>query len=141
MAQERRVALTGLDDLSAGGDADARGIQEQTGHHGGIEGRSAAGLVLVGGMDLGETGRGEDIDQEEYQVIVRELGGRRVGLLGIEFGCPGTIGFAARVFMTGLRCGWGRSVVFQSSVLNADFRGGKSTDISRVSGRRCRDHR
>jgi hypothetical protein len=31
--------------------------------------------------------------------------------------------------------------ISELSLFNADFRGGKSTDISRVSGRRCRDHR
>ena len=44
-------------------------------------------------MDLGEIELGNDIDQEEDQVIVRELGGRCVGLVGVKFGSPGTIGF------------------------------------------------
>ena len=71
----------GLGDLSAGEDADAIGIQEQTGHHGRIEGRGVAGLVLVGGMDAEKVELGDDIDQVEDQVIVRELGGRRVACL------------------------------------------------------------
>ena len=94
--QERQVALTGPGDLSAGEDADAIGIQQQTDHHGRIEGRGAGGLVLVGGMDLGKIELGDDVDQEEDQVILRELGGRCVGLVGVKFGCPGTIGFGTR---------------------------------------------
>ena len=94
--QERQVALTGLGDLPAGEDADAIAIQQQTDHHGRIEGRGPAGLVLVGGMDLGKIELGDDIDQEEDQVILRQLGGRCVGLVGVKFGCPGTIGFGTR---------------------------------------------
>ena len=62
----------------------------------GSRGVSAAGLVLVGGMDLGEIELGDNIDQEEDQVILRELGGGCVGLVGVKFGCPGTIGFGTR---------------------------------------------
>ena len=47
-------------------------------------------------MDLGEIEPGDDIDQEEDEVIVGELAGRGVGLLGVEFGSPGTIGLGAR---------------------------------------------
>ncbi len=47
-------------------------------------------------MDLGEIELGDNIDQEEDQVILRELGGRCVGLVGVKFGCPGTIGFGTR---------------------------------------------
>jgi len=47
-------------------------------------------------MDLGEVELGDGIEEEEDEVILRELGGGRVGLLRIEFGVPGTIGFAAR---------------------------------------------
>lgn len=46
-------------------------------------------------MDRGEIELGDDVDEEEDQVIVRQLGGRGVGLLGVEFGSPGTIGFGA----------------------------------------------
>ena len=94
--QERQVAFAGPGDLAAGEDADAVGVEEQTDHHGGIERRGAAGLVLVDGMDRGEIELGDDIEEEEDEVILRELGGRGVGLVGVEFGGPGTIGFAAR---------------------------------------------
>lgn len=94
--QERQVALTGPGDLSAGEDPDTRGREEPTNHHGRIEGRGTAGLVVVGGMDLGEIELGDNIAQEEDQVLLRELGGGCVGLVGVKFGCPGTIGFGTR---------------------------------------------
>src|SRR5271167_2555004 len=93
--QEGQVALTRPGNLSAGEDADAIGIQEQTDHHDGIEGRGAAGLVLVGGMDPREIERGDDIDQEEHEVVLRELGGGGVGPLGVELRCPRAIRFGA----------------------------------------------
>jgi len=62
----------------------------------GSNGGGAAGLVLVDGMDRREIELGDDIEQEEDEVILRELGGGGVGLLGVEFRGPGTIGFAAR---------------------------------------------
>src|SRR5271166_1161356 len=93
--QEGQVALTGPGNLSAGEDADAIGIQQQTDHHDGIEGRGAAGLVLVGGMDPREIERGDDIDQEEHEVVLRELGGGGVGPLGVELRCPRAIRFGA----------------------------------------------
>ena len=68
MARNARLRSTGPGDLAAGEDPDTIGIEEQTDHHGRIEGRGAAGLVLVGGMDLGEIELGDNIDQEEDQV-------------------------------------------------------------------------
>src|ERR1700682_4641948 len=94
--QERQVAFTSLSDLAAGKDADAVGVEEQADHHGRIERRGAAGFVLVEGMDRGEIEPGDDIEEEEDEVILRELGGGGVGLLGVEIGGPGAIGFAAR---------------------------------------------
>jgi hypothetical protein len=47
-------------------------------------------------VDLGEVEPGDDIEEEEDQVILRELGGGCVGLVGVGLGVPGTIGFAAR---------------------------------------------
>jgi hypothetical protein len=47
-------------------------------------------------MDRSEIELGYDIEEEEDEVILRELGGGSVGLLSVEFGGPGTIGFAAR---------------------------------------------
>ena len=86
--QEGEVALAGQGDLSAGEDADAVGVQEQAGHQGGVEGRGAAGLVLVAGVELGEVEPGDDIEEEEDQVILRELGGGCVGLVGVGLGGP-----------------------------------------------------
>ena len=88
--QERQVALTAWAIFRLEKNADAIAIQQQTDPHGRIEGRGAAGLVLVGGMDLGKIELGDDVDQEADQVILRELGGRCVGLVGVTFGCPGT---------------------------------------------------
>ena len=62
----------------------------------GSKGGGAAGLVLVAGMDRGEIERGDDIEEKEDEVILRELGSGGVGLLGVEIGGPGAIGFAAR---------------------------------------------
>jgi len=42
-------------------------------------------------MDRSEIELGYDIEEEEDEVILRELGGGSVGLLGVEFGGPGTI--------------------------------------------------
>src|SRR3954453_18262637 len=61
----------------------------------GSNGGGATGLVLVRGMDPGEIEPGDDIDQEEDQVILRELGGRGAGLLSVELGVPRAIGFGA----------------------------------------------
>ena len=87
--QEGEVAFAGQGDLAAGEDADAVGVEQQTGHHGGIEGRGAAGLVLVEGIDPGEVEVGDDIEEEEDEVVLRELGGGGVGLLGVGFGVQG----------------------------------------------------
>ena len=44
-------------------------------------------------MDPGEVEPGDDIDEEEDEVILRKSGGRGMGLLGVEFGAPGAISF------------------------------------------------
>jgi hypothetical protein len=46
-------------------------------------------------MDPREIERGDDIDQEEHEVVLRELGGGGVGLLGVELRCPRAIRFGA----------------------------------------------
>ena len=63
-----QVALTGLADLSAGGDADAVGVEEQAGPHGGIEGRGTTGLASVGGWIREGSSNGDYIEQGEDQV-------------------------------------------------------------------------
>ena len=71
------------------------------------------GSRLGRGHGSGEIELGDDIEEEEDEVILRELGGRGVGLVGVEFGGPGTIGFAARGVHDRSRMRIGRSVGFE----------------------------
>jgi hypothetical protein len=50
---------------------------------------------LVEGVDRREIELGDDIQEEEDEVILWELGGGGVGLVGITFGIPRAIGFAS----------------------------------------------
>ncbi len=66
--QEGEVAFAGLGDLAAGIDADAIGVEQQTNEHRGVEGRLAARLHFVGG-----------VEGVQIELTIRYPGGRRRG--------------------------------------------------------------
>src|SRR5215469_3288814 len=67
-------AFAGAGDFATGIDADAIGIQEQTGHQGRVKRGSAAKFLLVGGRDGGEVELGHEIEEEKNEVVFRKLG-------------------------------------------------------------------
>jgi hypothetical protein len=93
--QEGEVALAGLGDLAAGVDADAVGVQEQADEQGGIVGRLAAGLALIGSVEGVEVELGDGVQEEEDEVALRQAVGGAKGLGGVGLGIPGAILLAA----------------------------------------------
>ena len=86
--QEGEIAFAGSGDLAAGEDADAIAIEQQGGHHGDIEGRGAAGLPLVVGVEGVQVELGDQFDQEEDQIVLRKDVGGNQRSAGVDPGAP-----------------------------------------------------